>query len=345
MSINLYNKPILVFLFSLAVISGPAYESMDKLKPEECTDCQTYLSLAKGDFDQSPVRRYRIIIPALAGSLNMVAEKVITPALMPATSPDDFSLHLSFLIVNSLLMALFALLVYKLTLSWTTEIAALIALLALLTCRWTAIFTGWPLTDTLYLVTIALALLGIREKNSTYILISIILGPWAKESYIFLAPLIFIYAPVKKWKITLWFIISGTLVFAFRYLLDHFSGSSFMEGLTAGPTHFEYISTSLRRLFSFHGLYELFSVTGIWVLLFLLLAGKGAKARKIFGSLPPYMLWYIPVVFIQMLLSTDIARMFYLIMPLLVVIYAIIIDNFITGQPTVTSSKRESIIP
>lgn len=333
MSIKLKNRPLLLFLFALAVISGPAYESMDKLATGECTDCQTYLGLAKGDFNQSPVRRYRVIIPALAGSINMVT-KGITKNLEPETAPPDFSLHLSFLIVNSLLMALYALLIFRLTLTWvSSDISALIALLALLTCRWTALFAGWPLTDSLYFVVIALSLLGIREKNSTMILISIVLGPWAKESYIFLAPLVLIFAPVNRWKVVLWFIISGAIVFSFRYLFDSFTGQNFTKGFMAGPSHIEYVGASLRRLFSFHGIYELFSVTGIWVLLFFFLAGKGAKARKIFGSLPSYMFWYIPVVLVQMLLSTDIARMFYLIMPLLVVIYAMIIDNFIAGSP------------
>lgn len=336
MSILLRNRFLLVFIFSLAVISGPAYESMDKYQSWECGDCHTYLGLANGDFDQSPVRRYRVIIPALAGSINLVTER-ITKKLEPVTTPSDFSLHLSFLIVNSLMMALYALLIFRLTRTWvSSDISALIALLALLTCRWTALFAGWPLTDTLYFVVIGLSLLGIREKNCTMILISIMLGPWAKESYIFLAPLVLIFAPVNRWKIVLWFIISGAIVFSFRYLFDNFAGQNFTEGLMAGPSHFEYVGTSLRRLFSFHGLYELFSVTGIWILLFLLLIGKGAKAGIIFGSLPSYMFWYIPVVVVQMLLSTDIARMFYLIMPVLVVIYAIIIDSFIIRSPGVT---------
>ncbi|MFN2380277.1 MAG: hypothetical protein ABR519_08745 [Bacteroidales bacterium] len=313
---------------------------MDKLIQDECVDCQTYLALAKGDFDQSAVRRYRIIIPVIAGSLDMVVGRVMKK-VKPETGPNEYSLHLSFLIVNSLMMSLFALLVYRLALTWvSSDIPVLLALLALLTCRWTAIFTGWPLTDSLYFVAITLALLGIREKNSAFILISIILGPWAKESYIIMAPLVLFYAPVKKWRVILWFLISGTLVFTFRFLFDYFAGLSFREGVIAGPSHIEYIGTSLIKIFSLHGLYQLLSVTGIWVVLLLLPSKKGDIAGKIFGTLPSYMWWYTAVVLLQMLLSTDIARMFYLIMPLLVTIYAIKIDSFTSGVVPANPEKE-----
>jgi hypothetical protein len=334
----LKNKPLLIFLFALAVISGPAWESMDKLRKDECVDCQTYLALAKGDFDQSAVRRYRIIIPVTAGSLNMIIEK-ITKKVKPETGPGEYSLHLSFLIVNSLLMAFYALLVYRLAATWvSSDIPLLLALLALLTCRWSAIFTGWPLTDSLYFIVIALALLGIREKNSTFIIISIMLGPWAKESFLIIAPLILFYAPGKKWNIMLWFILSGTLVFTFRFLFDHFTGLSFRDGVMAGPGHFEYIGTSLRKIFSFHGLYQLLSVAGIWVVLLLLPSKKGAGTGKLPGMLPSWMWWYAAIVLLHMLLSTDIARMFYLIMPLLVPVYAIKLDN-ITGSAGISDHK------
>lgn len=326
----LNNKSLTIFLFALAVISGPAWESMDKLYKDECVDCQTYLALAKGDFNQSPIRRYRIIIPATAGSLNMIVGK-IGKKVKPETGPEDYSLHLSFLIVNSLLMAFYALLVYRLAATWVSaDIPLLLALLALLTCRWTAIFTGWPLTDSLYFVVITLALLGIRERNSTFIIISIMLGPWAKESFLLFAPLILFYAPGERWRIVLWFLLSGILVFTFRFLFDHFTGLSFIEGMMAGPAHFEYTGTSLRRIFSIHGLYQLLSVAGLWVLLLLLPAKKGAGTGKIFGTLPSWMWWYAAIVLLHMLLSTDIARMFYLIMPLLVTLYAIKIDS-LTG--------------
>lgn len=328
----LKTRSFYIFLFALAVIAGPAWESMDKLNGDECVDCQTYLALAKGDFDQSAVRRYRIIIPAAAGSLNMIVGK-ITQKVKPETGPDDYSLHLSFLIVNSLLMSFYALLVYRLAATWvSSDIPLLLALLALLTCRWSAIFTGWPLTDSLYFIVIALALLGIRQKNSTFIIISIMLGPWAKESFLLLAPLILYYAPGAKWRTALWFLVSGILVFTFRFLFDRFTGTGFIEGVMAGPAHIEYIGTSLRSIFSIHGIYQLLSVAGLWVILLLIPAKKGAYPGKIPVTLPSWMWWYAAIVLLHMLLSTDIARMFYLIMPLLVTLYAIKINNLIGSE-------------
>lgn len=326
-SLAINRSDILIFLFSLAIFSGPSYSIMDEFSYSECNDCHTYLALARGETDQSAVRRYRVIVPYMAGLVDRVAGNTLEK-VRPWSSPDDFSLGFSFLVVNSIIMALFSLLLFRLTLFYVTSpVAALIALLAMLTCRWTSYFAGLPLVDSLYLLVIASSLLGIKGGYRGLIIFSIIAGPWAKESFIFVAPLIFLFAPLSRYKQAGWFALSGLLVFGFRFIMDWSAGNSFTESFIADTGHFAYITASAGRLLSFHGLYEIMSVFGIWVLLFIPLFVIKGLYRKIAGSLERYIWWYLPAVLIQMLLSTDIARMFYLVMPVLVIVYAMIIEN------------------
>jgi len=318
---------ILIFVFSLAIISGSAYTVMDEFNYEECNDCQSYLNIAKTNFDQSPVRRYRVLIPVVAGSIDRLAGGLIE-RFKPWSSTEDFSLSVSFLVINSLLMSLFSLLVYRLTLFYViSPFAAIMALLTLLTCRWTSYFAGLPLIDSLYLVVLAMVLLGIRSGQNKLVVAAIFIGPWAKEAFIFIVPLIFFFSAIKRSRQLLFFALSGILVFGFRYLYDRAAGNNFTESLLADTGHFGYIAQSADRLFSFHGLYEIISVTGLWVLLFIPLFTRKDIRVKVAGSVDSYLWWYIPVVIIHLFLSTEIARMFYLVLPVLVILYAIIIEK------------------
>jgi len=318
---------LIIFLFSLAIISGPAYTVMDEFSYEGCNDCQSYLSIARGDIDKSPVRRYRVIIPLAAGSIDRVAGNFIE-RFRPWSTTEDFSLSISFLLINSLLMSLYSVLVYRLTLFYvTTPFAAIISLLSLLTCRWTSFFAGLPLVDSLYLVVTAMVLLGIKGKHNGLLVAAIFIGPWAKEAFIFLAPLIFFFSGIRRSRQVLYFVLSGILVFGFRFFYDQSAGNSFTESLLADTYHFSYIAVSAGRLFSFHGLYEILSVTGIWVLLFIPFFRRKEIRLSVTESIESYIWWYIPIVLLHLFLSTEIARMFYLILPVLVIMYAIIIDN------------------
>lgn len=323
------REHLVLFVFSFAVLFGPAFALFDTydFDMEANPDIATYLGLAEFDFDQSPVRRYRVIIPFLASGVNAVFHPVFS-ALAPHTySAPDFSLCMSFLLVNSFLMAVFGVLVYRLTKAFGADtLGAIVGLLSVLTCRWTAYIAGIPCIDSLYLVVAALMLLGIREQKPSFLIICIFLGPWAKESFIFLAPLIFFFAPIRYWKQVGYFLLSGVLVFTFRYLFDHFNGFSGTESLSKDLSHVDEIGYSLRRLFSFHGAYEVFSIVGFWGVLFLLMIKKDVR-MVIKNVTPPYMILYIGIVILHALLSTELARMFYLATPVVAVWLATIFTH------------------
>ncbi|HUS87712.1 MAG TPA: hypothetical protein VMW76_10780 [Bacteroidales bacterium] len=325
--LTLNRSDIMIFLFSLAVIHGASFALMDNYRFEDCIDCQTYVGLSRGDFDQSPIRRYRIIVPCIAGVIHRIADPLFE-TVKPWSFNYDFSLYFSFLIVNNIIMALFGLIVYKLCRIYVkTSFAAIIGLLTLLTCRWTAYIAGLPLVDSLYCLIIGMTLLGIKTGNRKLLIAAIFIGPWAKESFIFIAPVIFLYSPINKFRQLVLFFLSGTLVFGFRFMFDHLNGYDLMESLRLGTGHITNIRTSLNKLFSFHGLYELFSVTGFWILLVFTAFSK----RKFFSSLilkmERFWLWYLLAVMVHILLSADIARMFYLLTPALALFSALVVDN------------------
>ncbi|MEZ5010538.1 MAG: hypothetical protein R2744_02370 [Bacteroidales bacterium] len=121
-------------------------------------------------------------------------------------------------------------------------------------------------------------------------------------------------------------------MFGFRYLFDRVAGFNFTDSLRADAGHLGYITVSLKRLFSFHGAYEIFSVTGLWILLLIPLGLRKGGLKRVLSTTESYIWWYLPIVLVQMLLSTDISRMLYLSMPFLVIIYAKCIDELAIMQ-------------
>ena len=293
-------------------------------------DIKDYLGLANFEFDQNPTRKYRVIVPFLAGGINYVFGPIFS-ILAPQTFPGpDFSLCLSFLLVNCTVMALFGMLVYRLCKSFgVSSLAAIVGLLSVLTCRWTSYIAGLPLVDSLYMVVIAMTLLGLKTQNAKLITAAIFIGPWAKESFIFFAPLIFFFSTIPKWKQVTLFLLSGLIVFTFRYFFDQATSGTIDLGLKNDFAHIDNIGDALKRLFSFHGLYEIVSIIGVWGLLFI-----GTMDRSIREALrektKSYMIFFLVIVFIHAILSVEIARMFYLATPVLAVFFSIIADRILS---------------
>ena len=301
-------------------------------------DIITYTGLANFDFDQSPVRKYRVIVPFMASGLNFIFHPIFE-MLQPNSFPgQDFSLGLSFLIVNSLLMALFGLVVFKLCRSaGASTQASAIGVAAILTCRWVAYIAGLPWVDSLYLLVIATSVLGLVSDNKTLLFLAILIGPWAKESFIFIAPIIFFYSRANKVQLLSIFALSGVLVFGFRFLFDHFNEVQPMIGLERDISHLDNIAPALSRLFSFHGIYELFSILGFWNLAFIALIRKGN--RLALKSNNGYLaLWFFIAVLVHAILSTELARMFYLFSPFLALWVSIIFDKEIVEKISMVRS-------
>jgi hypothetical protein len=324
-----FKENILLFLISFAILFGPAFALFDTYDYDMVAnpDLKTYLGLAEFDFDQSPVRRYRVIVPFLASIVNTLFEPIFS-RIQPWTFPGpDFSMCMSFFLVNSTLMSVFGVLLFRINLHFSVnKKAAFIGLLAVLTSRWTAYYAGLPLVESLYLVVMALLFYGILSKNNSIIILTIFLGPWAKESFIFVAPIIFFFAPLKKTKQTLYFLLSGIIVFSFRYFYDVTNQLQVMESIQKDINHVTNIQDAIKRLFSFHGIYEAFSVIGLWNLLFIALFNKTIR-HELAKHTPLFFIFFLVAVFIQAILSTELARMFYLATPILAIYITLIINQ------------------
>ena len=287
---------------------------------EQSPDIQTYLSLSQFDFDQSPIRRYRILIPMLAHLVQLVFGPLIEN-MRPWSFSGDFSLCMSFLLVNAIFMTASSFLMYKLCRFLKfSKIASGTALLAFLTCRWTIELTALPLVDSLFYFSIIATLYGFLSMRTGWMLAGIFAGPWAKESYIFFVPLLFVLKGLGRWRTFIYLGLSGILVFSFRYVYDALTGFDMLTNIRKDFSSIETLPSSLQRMFSFHGLYEIFSVCGFWI--FIPFLACMMNRCSFLDSIRKHLQWmvcFLLIVIVQALLSADLGRMYFLSFPVLAI--------------------------
>jgi hypothetical protein len=313
------GKQVLLFFFFLSMTLGSSFALFSDYIYKEAAnpDIDTYLGLSHFDFDQSPIRRYRVIVPFLAAGLHSILHPVLS-VIQPNSFPGpDFGMGFCFLVVNNLIMAGAFLLVFKTArFKGLSFMFSMLSVLFILSCRWTLYVCGLPLVDSLYFLVLSGVLYAIATQNTAWSYAMIFLGPWAKESFIFIAPLLFFFGPISKIKQVPYWLLSAIVIFTYRYVYDHWVGVPIEESMTRDLAHFGFIGESLQRLFSFHGVYEILSIVGLGGVSFLLLWNPQIRSewKKQVRS---YEVLYILIIVFHALLSTDLARMFYLTMPVL----------------------------
>ncbi len=315
-----------VYFYCFAIIFGPAFTLFLFFPYAELSvDIQTYLSIAHLDFNESPIRRYRVIVPFIASGIDLVFKPFLEAFKSNTFQGKDFSLGFSFLLVNTSVMALFGLYVFKFLKLYNTKIlAALIGLTAILTSKWVAYMAGLPWIDSLYLLMIIFMLYGIVSRKNIYLFISVFIGPWAKESYIFFVPLIFFFSDVPKVKLVLVLLLSGMIVFSFRFYIDYHFSLPIQESFKDDLSHLEDIGYSLRKIFCAHGIYEIFMVYGFWTLVLFSYIKKSVRDYFTLESSGCLLLFwsYFTIVLIHVLLSSDLSRMFYISSPIFALLIA-----------------------
>jgi len=106
-------------------------------------------------------------------------------------------------------------------------------------------------------------------------------------------------------------------VFGFRFLWDLYLQNNFLESFKHDADSFSTIGYSLDKITSFHGIYDVFSVYGFWILIPMYAWMKSSfKLNYKLNKESIVAVLYMVAVIFQMLLSGDIARMLYLSMPL-----------------------------
>ncbi|MBK8450506.1 MAG: hypothetical protein IPL42_10990 [Saprospiraceae bacterium] len=318
------NEDTWVYTFSFIILWNLGFHILIYFPLHESPDIQTYLGIAQLHFDDSLVRQYRVLVPFMAflinGSFGWLFE-----SLKPWSFEGDFSLCFSFLMVNTLIMSFVLLYIFKLCRIFKLGFwYCVMALIAVLSSRWTAELAGLPLVDSLFVLSLVLLLLGIVNNQNTYLIASIFLGPWSKEAYIFMVPLILYFNRDQIVKWIGYLFCSGVIVFSFRFCLDWYLGRSFFQSLHEDAAALFTISKSFQRVFSFHGIYELFSIVGFWIFIPFIAWYHFSKPYLIESKTTRNLFYtYLGIVFILALLSGDLGRMFYLSIPVFAVWIAI----------------------
>jgi hypothetical protein len=297
-------------------------------------DTRSYLSVARGEFRGTSItRRYRVLVPAAAALAAWPLERVYA-RIWPQRATQDWPLRLGFYLVNTLLLAAAGLVMFRTCLLYgATPAAALLALVAVLTSRWAVYLAGLPLVDSLYVLVFALGFYAARSGSRLALVVCILLGPHAKESFVFLAPWLLLFGQrALRWPWQLmWLVLSGSLAYGVRHWIDGQAGAAPQESVQNALNHVENISYSLHRLFSVKGVGEIFSIFGFFTLVLMLgLRGGKASTKHWLFPLGWASLWLAIVVVVHMLLSSELARMGYLFAPVFAVAFSLIL----TWHPT-----------
>ncbi|GAB4379702.1 MAG: hypothetical protein Kow0042_29360 [Calditrichia bacterium] len=319
---------IFLYILFFFVIIGGAYTVYLHFDYTTVPDMRSYMKMAEGNFQVNLIHRYRPIVPLLAKLVSLPISEVYT-YLWPHRPESDWPLRLGFLIVNSSILALAALLIFRTCRAYgILPFTALLVVFFILISRCALYISGLPRVDSLYFLIFALTLYGLKVNSKPALIFSILVGPFAKESFIFLAPLIFFWGKIdKKIQIAL-FALAGALVLGMRYGIDQLVGTDQTENLSIAFLHLHNLSYTLFRIFSIRGIGELFSVFGVlYLILFIGFTGGKRERKKWTAYLDVPVNGLLIVVVLHMFLSGDIGRMSFLAAPALAVICGLILDR------------------
>lgn len=314
----------LIFIFSFIVLWNLAFHILIYFPLHQSPDILDYLAMAQLDFDRSPIRCYRVIIPLLAYLLNASAGWLFD-LIHPWTFEGDFSLCLSYLLINTTILSFAMVIIARMCRLHVSDYWLLyIVITAAMSSRWSAEIAGLPLVDSLYFACLCCALFGLQYSKWNYLIAAIWIGPWAKEAFIFMVPVILLFCSPFRKRMMVHLILSGVVVFSFRFLFDSWYGRDWFMSISRDLETFSSIGISFRRLLSLHGLYDVFSVIGFWFLLpILIMIWNKKKLLESYSSHARLYGAFLIIVIFQALLSTDLARMLYLAMPIIAVWIAI----------------------
>ncbi len=323
---------LLAFGLALAVLAGPAFPTYRHYDFSHSRDTLTYLSLARGDYaGLSVTRRYRVVVPWLARALVAPAHLVAARGRLHAPAaalPADAALRLAFLVVNTTLLAAAGALIFRTAqAAGATPLAAAAGMMVALSSRWATYSAALPLTDSLYLLTFALGLYGVVRGAGWAVLAAALVGPVAKESFVFVVPWLVWFGRKSVPLPALLAALAGGYgaVAAAHAYVDARAGAEASASVGNAFAHLSNVTYSLRRLFSAHGLSEMFSIFGPgWLLL---LAGGAAGLRWSWQQLGPAGRWLGLTLVPHLLLSGDLGRMGYLAFAVFGVVLALIFQR------------------
>jgi hypothetical protein len=296
-------------------------------------DTRSYLRLAAGRADSvSITRRYRVLVPAAAGLLARPVA-VVYGRIWPQRPAGEWPRRFAFFLVNCVLLSAAGATWWRAARlagagAGAGAGAVGVALLAVLSSRWAEYAAGLPLTDSLYLLVFGLGYYAWRRGPGAgwAVAVALLLGPLAKESFVFLLPWLAWYGrPALGWRGQALALAGGLVALAaVHYFIDKAAGAAPTESVSNALAHVENITYSLRRAASPKGLGELMSIFGLFTLPVLVALLRPAGRRTLAPVLGAAEAAMLLVVAIHMLLSGDLGRMGYLFAPVFTVALALV---------------------
>ena len=325
MDITKTARTFLILIIILGFNYGVSFQQFfhfDWADSRGLEDSISYLAMSNGDYDVSPIHRYRFIIPFLAG--------IVRDVIQPLMTPDSSYMidALSFYVVNYFITSLAGLLLYFFLIELKFESRlSLLGVFIFLGSRITILSTGGPIVESLYYLAIIIIVYLCLTQRSVLLCLLNPLLILTKETVV---PFLFLPLFVKTMKrklILLSLSISFAILFWVRKLITATLPNVVKSDdpiLVTIASHLvpvlENLSQSYFTLSGWHGLFAPFAI--FWLIAFF---GAWLEYKKIVThyQIPRFLLWLIPVAFGYTALSSSAGRMLYILFPI-VIPYALI---------------------
>lgn len=313
------------YLFFAGLLAGPAwigYHYFALNRYPAGNDIVSYLRIAEGEAPANPVHFYRVAVP--------LAARVLADAVSILVTNRDRQelIRGAFFAVNLAVTAAAALVLFLMLLDFVQEPGyALLGVLAFLLSRDVIDETGLPSIDSLLFLTVAASFYAIRVRSASILAAVLLLGPSVKENFAFLVPILFFFGALSKPRILALLIVGYVLAFGIRSGVDAWLHTAQIQNLAAALAHADKIPGSIRDLLDGHGELNLLMAFGPFWLIAALGFFGGAEGRAAWlRRLDAPLLWWLPLICIQMLLSGNLSRMAVLAFPTMGAAVALILS-------------------
>lgn len=310
-----------VMFFCAALLAGPAYDSYLHYDFSHSTDAESYVQMAGGNFDVCVTHKYRALVPGLAKLVSLPVQTVFG-IIWPHRDDRAFHLRLGFLLVNLTFMSLVGLVLFRTCEAYRFSLVECgLAVTGILVSRWANCLASIPLVDSFHLLCVSLLFLALKTRDSRLLTLAILLGPLSKESFLFIAPVTLLFGSLRIGAQLVLYAIAGLLVLAVHAVIDlEFPGTG-TGSVQNAFNHLQNVPISLRRFASPGGLGEVFTVLGLFNMVWLL--GLLRPRRREFLGTMDWPLWcLLGSVIVQALISTSLARMLFVAAPFWAVLLA-----------------------
>lgn len=336
-----HQESLSVWLLALALVFGSGYLILVNHDARFASDEHSYLALARGNLDVPITHRYRVLVPTLARGLAVVLQQVL--ALGHGGTYPHLPLGAAFFAVNSFFMACAGLVLYKTArVAGASRVASLIGMAGILTSAYATYITGLALTDSLYFFTLAALFYAVLSANRPLLVLALLLGPLAKESFWMFLPFMLLAFRFMSWqRLLLLLALAAGLFWCLHAGVDYHTGTAGGARMENVGRHVANVKENFFKIASFSGLLGLGSTYGLF---YLLLPFGWRKARE---SVARYdfrvltCLLFLGVVVGHLLLSGEAGRMWFFSAPVFVLLFSRCADllpvmaNLQPGKPAV----------